>query len=87
MDKLARAYADMIFLATVSEKDKPQIQTSTAPINIFLASPKKAHKNINKDMLFSRKSYTETSKLLSLLKNCEDSRIKLTTSVKRHLIK
>ena len=61
MDKLARAYADMIFSAAALEEEhiiqlrnRPQIESSTAPISILLSSPK-AHKNINKDMLFSRK--------------------------------
>ena len=61
MDKLARAYADMIFSAAALEEEhkiqlrnRPQIEPSTAPISILLSSPK-AHKNTKKDMLFSRK--------------------------------
>jgi hypothetical protein len=61
MDKLARAYADMIFSATALEEEhkiqlrnRPQIEPSTTLKSILLSSPK-AHKNINKDMLFGRK--------------------------------
>ena len=71
MDKLARAYADMIFSATVSEEDKPQIEPSTAPINILLSGPIKAHKNINQDMLFSRK---ELYRDIQIVKSFEELR-------------
>ena len=71
MDKLARAYADMIFAATVSEEDKPKIEPSTAPINILLSSPMKTHKNINKDMLFSRK---ELYRDIQIVKSFEELR-------------
>jgi len=71
MDKLARAYADMIFSVTVSEEDKPKIEPSTAPINILLSSPMKAHKNINKDMLFSRK---ELYRDIQIVKSFEELR-------------
>jgi hypothetical protein len=71
MDKLARAYADMIFSVTVSEEDKPKIEPSTAPINILLSSPMKTHKNINKDMLFSRK---ELYRDIQIVKSFEELR-------------
>ena len=71
MDKLVRAYADTIFSATASEEDRLQIEPSAAPKNILVSSPMKAHKNINKDMLFSRK---ELYRDIQIVKSFEELR-------------